>query len=155
MVSARVALRFVLTALSAVLIAGCQNGDSKATLPDLPADASPHQVVATYTEAINAHDVAAGEKLSTSRFAEEQERVVGLLNGDAKLSAVEIDEPRPEPDYESTDGKRYREVVHVPVSFTLSQSDDASMPNGPVVWGYTLVRDDVHQPWRINSDGID
>ncbi|MFC4062361.1 hypothetical protein ACFOWE_29020 [Planomonospora corallina] len=107
-----------------------------------------------YVAAINAHDTAAGQELSTPYFAEQKENVVDSLFEDAKLSEVVVHAPDPMPGYESPDGKRYREAVYVSVSFTLRHSDEGSMPNGPTAWGHMLVRDDSGRPWRINGDGI-
>ncbi|MFF4776798.1 DUF4829 domain-containing protein [Microtetraspora fusca] len=150
-VSARIVVGLVLAALGVVLVAGCQNGEKKAALP---AGTSPQRVVAAYIDAINAHDREAGRRLSTQRFAEQEEKVVDSLFDDAKLSDVEIEAPQPEPGYQSPDGKRYREAVNVPVSFTLWHGDESSMPNGPTTWGYILVRASAGQPWRINDAGV-
>ncbi|TQS30256.1 DUF4829 domain-containing protein [Microbispora sp. KK1-11] len=151
MVSARVVVWFVLAALGVVLLAGCQDDEKRAALP---ASAPPQRVVAAYIDAINAHDRQLGRQLSTQRFAEQEEKVVDSLFDDAKLSDVEIEAPQTESDYESPDGKRYQEAVNVPVSFTLWHGDESSMPNGPTVWGYILVRAGAGQPWRINDAGV-
>ncbi|MEV4455965.1 DUF4829 domain-containing protein [Microbispora sp. NPDC049633] len=151
MIPARVAGGLVLAVVGLTLVAGCRNGETKTSLPD---SASPRQVVAAYLDAINAHDVEAGRRLSTRRFAEREENVTGSLFDDAELSDVKIEVPRPEPGYGSRNGGRHREAVYVPVSFTLRHSDDVSMPNGPTVWGYVLVRAGEDEPWRIDDAGV-
>ncbi|MFC4062369.1 DUF4829 domain-containing protein [Planomonospora corallina] len=153
-VSVRIVVAFILAIMGTVLVAGCQDGDEGTALPGLSAGASPQEVVRAYVAAINAHDMTAGQELSTPYFAERKEGVVDSLFEDAKLSDVVIHAPDPISGYESPDGKRYREAVYVSVSFTLWHSDEGSMPNGSTVWGYMLVRDDPGRPWRINGDGI-
>ncbi|MBG0827537.1 hypothetical protein HS041_07145 [Planomonospora sp. ID67723] len=146
-VFARIVAVSVLALMGVMAVAGCQDADDG---PVLPVGASPQAVVSAYIDAINAHDSAAGRKLSTPSFAERQES----LFDDAKFSHVRIGAPRPERDYAAPDDGSYREAVYVPVEFVLRHSDEGSMPNGPTVWGYTLVRADAGRPWRIIDNGV-
>ncbi|MFI6516058.1 DUF4829 domain-containing protein [Spirillospora sp. NPDC050679] len=139
--------------LAASLLAGC-GGDERPSVKLPPAGAPPQEVVTAYVAAINAHDKKAGRALSTPRFGRlETEEVADSLFNDAKISNLKISAPIPEQGYQSPDGKRYAQVVKVPVTFDLKQESEASMPDGPTAWGYLLVRESLTGPWRINDHG--
>ena len=52
-----------------------------------------------------------------------------------------------------TAAEGYRQVVFVPVQFTLRQRQAMSMPDGPTVWGYLLARNKDTERWLIADEG--
>jgi hypothetical protein len=116
-------------------------------------DATPEQVVATYLDALNAHDCDTAEAVWTG---EERDSTASWCDDVASLTNIDIGDPgkeRPRRSGQSTS----EEAVGVGVTFDLDWRlfhDDGSMPEGDTVWGYLLVRDSPDAPWRIFSEGV-
>lgn len=137
------------------LVTGCGSGGPKPRVGIPPVGASPQEVVTAYIAAINAHDEETGRRLSTPRFARQQEGVQdNQFRNVVEISKLQVGTPVPNGDHESTDGGRYQDAVYVPVTFTLRQREVVSMPDGHTSWGYILVRAAADQPWRINGHGV-
>ena len=116
------------------------------------ATASPEAVVRAYVAAVNRHDETAAYALTTaSRAATARSAVDGVRNV-VSISDLMIDDPRSE-NAAGTAAQGYREVVFVPVTFTVHQRRVASRPDGRTVWGYVLVRNRDTDPWRIADEG--
>lgn len=150
--SAAVAGALVL-ASAAVPLSGCSacTPAKTATVQVPPVTARPQQVVRAYLDSVMARDLDTAEVLSTPDFAENQQSVADspFCNW-RKLENVRISEPAPA-DY---DQETYRYSVHVFVDFTLTQREAQSMADGPVVWGYVLVRNSPAERWRIADAGV-
>ena len=120
----------------------------------LPApDATQELVVATYLDALNAHDCDTAEALMTEG-AEHQAR--SWCEDVASLGDVGVlAHSRELPEWSGHAGTD--EVVRVPVTFDLSWRplhDDGSMDEGATSWGYLLMRDSEDSPWRIADQGV-
>lgn len=115
-------------------------------------DASPEAVVRALTEALNAHDcrTASAVVTTTARSA-----IAGWCKDVGRLADVRVrhhtvERPRRSGRHAS------EEVARVGVRFTLDWRllhSDVSMPEGPTVWGYLLVRASADAPWRVFEQG--
>lgn len=113
-----------------------------------PAPATPRQVVAAFTEALDAHDCATARRLSVDPSSADK-----WCHDVLALRHVRVQDPVPEPQWAGHQGQQ---VMNVPVTFDLRWRlfhDDGSMPQGPTLWGYLLVRDSAGHPWRIADQG--
>ncbi len=116
-------------------------------------DATPEQVVASYVEALEAHDCGTAELLTTRAATH---LATSWCQKVARLSRVEIGASMPER-AEWSERSAKDEVVSVPVRFDLDWRwlhDDGSMPEGETIWGYRLVRESPGGPWRIFDNGV-
>ena len=119
----------------------------------LPVTATPEQVVRAYVDALNTKDVATARHMLTARRA-------SVVAGDAdswftnveSITDVRVGTARPEP-LQGTAAQGYRHAIFVSVDFTLQQKHEYSMPNGPTVWGYVLVRNSAKERWLIVDEG--
>ena len=151
------AMQFVLTGCA---VTPGQQGAASATSTAstgwrlvLPATATPEQVVIAYLDALNQKDADTAEHMLTARRA-------SVLAGDSdswftnvrSITGVHVGTPRPEP-LQGSAAQGYRHAMFVPVDFTLQQKHEYSMPNGPTVWGYVLVRNSVKDRWLIVDEG--
>lgn len=112
----------------------------------LPSDsATPEEVVATYLRAVDAHDCATAQALTTS---DARDIATGWCREVADLADIEVGDALPD--------SRRRGTTDVEVSFDLDWRlfhDDGSLPEGPTTWGYILVRRTPDGPWRITDQG--
>ena len=114
--------------------------------------ASPEQVVTTYLDALNAHDCGTAEAVMTNGAKDSAKLWCDEV---ARLTDVRVHQhfkERPN----VTGHSAPEEVVGVPVAFILEWRplhDDGSMAEGATTWGYWLVRDSPHSPWRIFDQG--
>jgi hypothetical protein len=121
-----------------------------------PGDATPEQVVATYIDALNAHDCTTAQALTAPGFGPSTS-VAFWCHEFASLTDVVIhdhyvDDPR-------ANGRTDvpGETVGVGVSFTVHSRPlhvNPAMPDGPNPWGYLLTRADANSPWRIYDQGL-
>lgn len=113
-----------------------------------PNDAAPEQVVEAYLAALNAHDCATAEALSTSDASQ-------WCHDLRSLTDITVhDGIREKPSWSGQPPSV--EVVNVAVDFSVRWRlghDDGSMPDGRNPWGYLLMRRSADQPWRIFSEG--
>lgn len=115
-----------------------------------PGDASPVLVVQRYVAALDAHDCRTAAALTTTSARQQAD---SWCHDVASLTEVQVDPAVPE----SASGAADDLTAGVPVTFDLNWRlfhDDGSMPEGFTVWGYELVRASVHDPWRINDQGV-
>jgi hypothetical protein len=114
--------------------------------------ASPQRVVAAYVAALDAHDIPTARALLTPAHA----RVVEG-EGDSwfrnVVSITNLHMNRPYNDAYDARQRHYRFGVSIGVQFVLQQHRAMSMPNGPTVWGYILVRNSRRQRWLIADEG--
>ena len=141
---------------AAVLVAGCGEGGAitPSTVAPPPASASPQTVVRAWIDAVNAGDEAAGRVLSTPVFADADRDAgdAGWFANVLRISDLQVGEPVPVTGLASNE--RFAQVVAVPVAFVLEQKRERSFRDGPVQWGFVLVRDRDGQRWRINEQGL-
>ena len=116
-------------------------------------DATPEQVVTAFVDALNAHDCQTAEALMTTGSKTEArawcEDVASLMDVDVRDHLTE--------DPQATGHSSAEEVANVPVTFNLNWRpfhNDGSMDPGATRWGYLLVRDSAHAPWRIFDQGV-
>ncbi|GAA2022799.1 hypothetical protein WDZ16_12715 [Pseudokineococcus marinus] len=140
----------VLVLIPLLAVAGC--GGPR--VPTLAAGSPPEVVVATYLAAVQAGDEDAARSLSTP---EHEASGSGLAAGPAvsiRDLLLEPAEERPTdedaPTGESPAGG-HDEAVDVRATFVLG-GGDASLPDGPTVWSFLLVRDDGG-PWLVTGEG--
>jgi hypothetical protein len=149
--------------LAQLLLTGCapsgQGAGSTTSGPStgwrlvLPATATPEEVVLAYLDALDQKDVDTAQHMLTARRA-------CVLAGDSdswftnvkSITDVHVGTPRPEP-LQGSAAQGYCHAVFVPVDFTLQQKHEDSMPNGPTVWGYVLVRNSDKERWLIVDEG--
>ena len=144
----RTAAGFGACVLVVVLAAGCSGSRSKSvSIP--PVDASPQRVVTAYVAALNAHDVRAARALLTPAHARRVESAADSWFTDVK-SITHLRLSRPTID--TSNPRSMRAVVGV--RFVLDQYQQESMPNGPTVWTYTLVRHGPNHRWLIDDEGM-
>jgi len=113
---------------------------------EVPAAASPRQVVLAYLRALDAHDTATAEALSARGFRATTEL---WLNNTARITRIRIGAVQYFP--HAPTGQRYE----VPVSFWYVShwwKQDPSFPDGKHGWGYQLVRS--HGRYLIDDDGV-
>ncbi len=111
-----------------------------------PPTASPRQVVQAYLRALDAHDSATAEALSTPGFRATTDL---WLNTTASITRISIGAVQYFP--LAPAGQRYE----VPVEFWYSShwwKQDPSFPDGQEGWGYQLVRS--HGRYLIDDDGV-
>lgn len=134
-----------LTSLAAVACGGDPSG--KVALP--PADASAGEVVRAYVDAIIADDLETARQLLTPAHASSVEET--WFNDVESISDLRVDRPfREKPRWSGRDVTS--QVVHVPVEFTL-EGGDVSLEEGPMDWGYLLVRESHSDRWLIFDEG--
>jgi hypothetical protein len=119
----------------------------------MPADdATPEQVVATYLDALDAHDCDTAAAIMSEDGDSARMWCEDILD----LSDVEVRaHVREKPQWSGRSPTE--DVVHVPVSFDLDWRpllSDHSMAGGPTDWGYLLVRESPASPWRIFTQGM-
>ncbi|MCB7137523.1 hypothetical protein [Cellulosimicrobium marinum] len=115
-----------------------------------PDDATPTQVVHTYTQALAGHDCTTAAALRTHPDD------ATWCDALATLTDIHIGTPVPE-DPALSGHAPHQQVVHVPVTLTPTWRplrDDSSLDEAPTTWGYRLVRDTPHTPWRIADEGV-
>lgn len=141
---------------AAVLVAGCgeESGVRTSTAVPPPVSASPQTVVRAWIDAVNAGDEAAGRVLSTPVFAgaDRDAGDAGWFANVLRISDLQVGEPVPVTGLASN--ARFAQVVAVPVAFVLEQKRERSFRDGPVQWGFVLVRHRDGQRWRINEQGL-
>jgi len=145
----------VALALGIALTAGCQEGATPTTSTAVPppASASPEMVVRAWIDAVNAGDEAAGRVLSTPVFADaDRDAEGGWFANTLSIRDLQVGAPVPARGLQSN--RDFAHVVVVPVAFLLEQKKELSFRNGPVQWGFVLVRDASGERWRINEQGL-
>lgn len=133
----------VAAAVGYLLLLPRQTGD--VAVP--PPDATPEQVVTAYVGALNAHDCDTAEAVM-AEGAKDSGR--SWCDDVARLTHVDVH------DHFTESESDHAVVVNVPVTFDLTWRpfhDDGSMDEGATTWGYRLVRDSEHSPWRIFDQG--
>lgn len=150
----RIAATVLALVLAAVLLQGCSSAQvAVRTVPVPPVSADAVTVVKAWLAAVNAGDEAAGRQLSTPVFAKaDHDSADGWFANTLSLTDVRTSVAAPVTGLQSN--KDYREVVGVRVAFQLEQKHEVSFQNGPVEWGFILVRDSPSQRWRINEQGL-
>lgn len=142
--------------LAGIVTAGCGAGGaiSTSTAVAPPVSASPQTVVRAWVDAVNAGDEAAGRVLSTPVFAG-ADRDAGEAGWFANVLGIrDLQVGAPSPVTGLASNERFAQVVLVPVAFTLEQKRELAFRDGPVQWGFVLVRDRAGQRWRINEQGL-
>ncbi len=137
-----------------LLLQGC-GGDLAATTttPPPPVSAPPQVVVQRWLDAVNAGDEAAGRALSTTAFADAEAATTdGWFANTLSIRDVRVASATPIAGLESN--RRYRRVTYVRVAFLLEQKKEVSFRDGPVEWGFVLVRNSSKERWRINEQGL-
>jgi hypothetical protein len=109
-------------------------------------------LVRDYVAAVNRHDQPAVFALMTAEHAQVVRSASDGLANVVSITDLALQTPRPSGG-PGTGAAGYREAVFVPVTFTLHQHQAMSMPDGPTVWGYLLVRNNDTDPWRITDEG--
>lgn len=141
---------------AAILVSGCGEGGAirTSTAPPPPVSASPQTVVRAWIDAVNAGDEAAGRVLSTPVFAgaDRDAGDAGWFANVLRISDLQVGEPVPVTGLASNE--RFAQVVAVPVAFDLEQKRERAFRDGPVQWGFVLVRQRDGQRWRINEQGL-
>ena len=141
---------------AAVLAGGCASGGGATTSTRVapPVSASPQAVVRAWIDAVVAEDEAAGRALSTPAFADADREAgaAGWFANVLTISDLQVGEPVPMTGLDSNES--FAQVVVVPVAFQLAQKKEFSFRDGPVQWGFVLVRDRAGQRWRINEQGL-
>jgi hypothetical protein len=132
-------------------LAGCGGAaGTHVALP--PVSANPQGVIAGYVAAINAHDLTTARALLTPTHAQLVEREPdGWFTNIVSVTALKINRPFNDP--LDARQRHYRYAVGMGVTFDLKQHQVMSMPNGPTVWGYILVRNSRTQRWLIADEG--
>ncbi len=118
-----------------------------------PPSASPRQVVATYLEALDAHDFETAGQLLAPGFREHAEET--WFDDVDTVTDVEVGRPFQENPKWSGNPPGV-EVMNVPVTFDVQWRwlhNDGSMEEGRTEWGYLLERSGPSAPWRIFDDG--
>ena len=122
-------------------------------VPVPPADAEPHTVVRAYLDALDAHDLDTAGALLTPEYR----RQVGRTSGNwfANLRSVRQVRLAPAEDARSGYGvgSRYRHAVRVPATLDLRLFFDQPAGDGPMTWGFVLVKNQPGDPWRIADEG--
>lgn len=130
---------FLVLGVSAAVVTGCANPPS--STPD-----TPEQVVSAYLHAIANHDPAAADRLLTPTERQtEAHQADSLLTNVRSMTDIHV-------------GKAHivtrSHVVYIPVSFVISQYRIGGWDNGPVGFGYTVVRPDSSHRWLIDGGGV-
>jgi hypothetical protein len=110
-----------------------------------PPTASPHQVVLAYLRALDAHDTATAEALSSPSMRGTTQMWLGTTASitHIRIGAISYDPQQPP-------GEQYS----VATDFVYTShwwKDDPSFGDGEHYWEYWLVR--AHGRWLINDDG--
>ncbi|WP_066074244.1 hypothetical protein [Frankia sp. EI5c] len=118
------------------------------------AAASPAEVVSAYVRALNQHDIDTARQFHSAQHA----ATVGAeldswFRNVISITDLNIGQSITRNGDQGSLAAGYRQVVHVPVNFTLLQEVPESLPNGHVIWGYLLARDSGDQPWLIIDEG--
>jgi hypothetical protein len=116
-------------------------------------DAIPEQVVMTLIDALNAHDCHTAEAVMTEGAKEGAKSWCEAVDSLTDVGVGDHHTERPQ----ETGHSPPEEVANVPVTFNLNWRpfrNDGSMDEGATSWGYLLVRDSAHAPWRIFDQGV-
>jgi hypothetical protein len=119
-----------------------------------PANASPAQVATAYMRALDGFDSGTADALSTPNHRHEAALWLSNTASVRDRTVLKI-HPVTGGDWKRP-GEPYTEAVQVEVQFTYQQhwwSDDASVPNGSMLWGYFLVRDKGGR-WLVSDEGV-
>lgn len=145
----------LLVPLVALLLAtGCGTQTAVITTAPLPpASAPPEVVVRRWLDAVNAGDEAAGRALSTPRFADAEAATTdGWFANTLSITDVRTAPATPITGLQSN--RDHRQVTYVRVALMLEQKKEVSFRDGPLEWGFVLVRDRPGERWRINEQGL-
>ncbi|GAB4007205.1 hypothetical protein [Nocardioides ultimimeridianus] len=123
--------------------------------PAVADDASPEQVVEAYLDALRTHDCRTARELSTGinvRYSSSWCKQLDSIT-DVIVRPARQDDP-------ITHGQSpSAEVVNVAVRFHLRwrpgvAADDPTVEDITDFWGYSLIRGNPGQPWRIFDQGV-
>jgi hypothetical protein len=116
--------------------------------------AMPEAVVTADVAAVGGGDVARARRLMTEHFAKRVEGAVdSWFTNTNSITDLRVGMTRPEQG-NSSDGVKYFRAVYVPVDFVIDVKGEESIEDGPMTWGYILVKRDRDAPWLIDQDGV-
>ena len=142
------AVRFGVCSLVVMLTTGCL-GAKSGHVPVPPVTAGPKRVVTAYVAALNAHDRRTARTLLTPAHEKLVESEVdGWFTNLRSITHLHVYRPK----VEHSDAWPMRAIVGT--KFVLNQHKETSMPNGPTVWAYYLVRNSPKQRWLIYDEGL-
>jgi hypothetical protein len=118
------------------------------TLP--PTNDSPEQVVRSYFDAVNRHDLATVMALLTAYRANSFSQDDNFTNV-VSISKLNISAARDQSS-DSRVPRNYRQIVEIPIRFNLQQHRVESRYNGQTSLVYLLARNSDSQPWRILAE---
>ncbi|MHA6762581.1 hypothetical protein [Streptacidiphilus sp. PAMC 29251] len=126
-------------------------------VPMPPADATPQQVAMAYMRALDGGDQGTALALSTPDHKGEAKLWISHTAGvrDRTVTSVTADNDDDLSDWRAP-GEPYTQAVQVEVNFTYQKhwwSDDDSVSNGPMLWGYFLVRVPGGR-WLVSGEGV-
>lgn len=119
-------------------------------VPVPPRSATPEEVVRTYLEASNAHDVATMNALTAGNAPRESRFRRTWIVGDVKTYPA-----APESAAGGSAAEGWRQAVRVDVDMHMVKGDDMNMPDHTdAYWGYILGRQTSSERWRIIDQGV-
>lgn len=152
MTARRVLLLVPVLALLAAAGCGSPTAATTSAAPP-PVSATPQVVVQRWLAAVDAGDEATGRVLSTPRFADaEASSEDGWFANTLSITDVRTAPATPITGLQSN--RDHRQVVYVRVALRIEQKHEVSFRDGPLEWGFVLVRDRAGERWRINEQGL-
>lgn len=144
----------MVTVAASTLVVACGASSSpRASAPLRSQIARPREVVSAYLAALDAGDTSAALQLTTPRFqAALRAEVDSPLQNWVSVEGVRVGSPFKDKAVGSA--RRWREVLYVPVKFTLHQREEVSMRDGETNWGYVVVRNAPSDAWLIDDQGV-